>query len=396
MDDSVESLNCRYFYILLLLIMLSSCMPSKPSESATQRISSQVPLETRSVQNTTGSEVALTPESSSTYHPTSTPQPSKITRSTISDIAVLAEWEFNYLTDIRWSPDSASFAVSTHDEIYFVDISTLESALFRHDPLYWYRDIDFNPDGSKLAVTDGNKIILWDISRDTIIDELSDDICEAGDRLVYHPDGRFLASGITKGAYAGDYATSIYLWDLENRRCSPLVEDLPGYLDKFSFSLDGQYLLNTVITYRKTYLWDINDLDITCTSEGSIAAISSTNNLLAIADYNDPDITLIDISSCSPIDTFTHSSLSNDIAFSPDGFILARAGYGSIKEGDNQGTSRISFWDVPAREIVHNFINLPTTIEKILFSLDGRYFITVTLINSPDALYQIDLWGVDS
>jgi len=396
MDDSVDSLNCRYIYILPLLILLSSCMPSRPSESATQQISSQVPMKTTSVNKSIDSEVSITPEFTLTYQPTSTPQPSKITKSTISNMSVLAEWEFNYLTDIKWSPASAIFAVSTHDGLFFVDITTLEIKRFQYATPNWYRDIDFSPDGSELAATDGIKIILWDISKDLVIDKLSDDICEAGDRLIYHPDGGFLASGITKGVYASDYETSIYFWNLDSRRCSPLVENLIGYLDEFSFSPDGHYLLNADATNSKTYLWDINDLDIACTSNGSIAAISSANNLLAVADYNHPNITLIDISSCSPVDTFTHSSLSNDITFSPDGFILARAGYGSIKEGDYQGTSRISFWDVSAREIVHNIKNLPSTIEKILFSPDGRYFIIVTLINSPDALYQINLWGVDS
>jgi len=307
-----------------------------------------------------------------------------IARSTIADISVLAEWEFNYLTDIKWSPDSAIFAVSTHDGIYFVDITTFEKKRFQYATPNWYRDIDFSPDGSELAATDGTIIFLWDIYKDKVIAELSDDICEAGDRIVYHPGGGFLASGITKGVYASDYETSIYFWDLDNRRCSPLVENLIGYLDEFSFSLDGRFLLNTELTHLKTYLWNIDTLDIACTSDGSIATTNSANNLLAVSNYKDPkNITLIDISSCGPVDTLTQSVFSTELTFSPDGSILAGA-----------GSSSIAFWDVHAREIVHDIDNLPTMIEKILFSPDGRYFVSVIHSNSPDALYQIDLWGV--
>jgi WD40 repeat protein len=396
MDNSIHSPNNRCFYVLLLMILISSCVPSKLTESPTRQISSQIPLETSSVNNNIDSEKSITPEFTSTYSPTATPQSPKITSSTISNISILAEWDLNYLTGIKWSPDNTRIAIATHDGIYFVDMSTLKTQLFKHDPLYWYSDIDFSPDGSVLAATDGIRIILWDISKVIVINELSDDVCQAGDWIAYHPDGQFLASGITEGTYAGDYTTSIYLWDLEKGRCSPLVEDLKGYLDEFSFSLDGHYLLNADATNSKTYLWDIDTLDIVCISEGSIAAISSANNLLAVSNYNDPDINLIDISSCNPVDTLTKSSFSNDIAFSPDGFILAGAGYGNIKDGEDQVTSRIAFWDVLAREIVHDIEDLPITIEKILFSPDGKYFISVIHIDSPDALYRFDLWGVDN
>ena len=184
-------------------------------------------------------------------------------------------------------------------------------------------------------------------------------------------------------ASAGGNGT-IKLWNLQNGG----VTTLRGHSDTvntMAFSPNGELLASGGDDYRFK-LWDVQNQQTIATLEhiigrnrSAIKAVtfSPDGQLLATAGY---DVKLWSVSNQQEIVTFQHNQWVLAVAFSPDGQLLAT--------GDHGGTVRI--WDVQNRQVIARLAGDTTYVHSVAFSPDGR-----TLASAG---YQglIKLWTVEN
>jgi len=183
----------------------------------------------------------------------------------------LAHNEFHQ--SIAWSPDSSTFAVGYGDhQLGFWDIETMEmTSLFTLQPpaaadqLAWshgpVRALSWSPDGSRLALNQGDAVIhILDVATGIELEQLAafpdeytaqelqdDGYYPAPDHIAWSPDGRYVASA--------NYDV-IRIWDVVAGEMLHTMDEGAWWLD---WSPDGQYLA-IASTYRsEIWLMPIDD-----------------------------------------------------------------------------------------------------------------------------------------
>ena len=186
-----------------------------------------------------------------------------------------------------------------------------------------YTSIDFNADGSVLAVIHGNAVEFWDarqgikIRDDLYIepDEENRDETRGFSYVEFSPDGRFLVLIENNIIRLNDTGT-IYLLDTQSYDMLGQI-DYVDTLSNLAFSPDGEW----IATYHSLF-------DVEVAPAPNVVRLWSIDRIL-----EEENTTAVDAS-------IWHSNLSltrrDDLAFSPDSNLLA------ITAGD------IELWDVSA------------------------------------------------
>ncbi|MCK4826735.1 WD40 repeat domain-containing protein, partial [bacterium] len=239
----------------------------------------------------------------------------------------------------------------------------------------------FSTDGLTLATQEGNTIFLWnpyDLDQDPEI-LLGHESTVTG--LAFSPDGLFLASSASLDE------CNIRLWELRNPYSSHSV--LEGYTDGLNeviFSPDG----NTVAGAcpDTVQVWNLVSLEsppvlllseVSGSGSGCAMAYSPDRETFATTGANDVILlwNLDDLS--SPIDTLEGFEFVFDIAFHPDGSLLAAGGW----------DASVRLWNMNSLD------DLPALFEKqniapnisVAFSPDGK-----TL--AAASIHSLCLWNV--
>jgi WD40 repeat protein/serine/threonine protein kinase len=252
----------------------------------------------------------------------------------------------------------------------------------------------FSPDGQLIAAADGVSVRLWDAATGQLVRELT-----AGDKgrvhsVAFSPsDPRLLATG-----YGGHVGVSyVALWDIDAGKevaRLPGVTDLPGFQDSeysgavgaLAFSPDGRYLaagFGAKQLYSRAShptplkVWEVAGRRLVHRLDGHtgycVSVAFSRDGTLLASGSRDGTAILWSTETWKATQTLPNpdkdtqfgqatQGMVEDVAFSPDGKILALASH--------EGT--VQLWDVAAGKLQDALKGHSSAVTAVVFSPDGR------------------------
>ncbi len=268
---------------------------------------------------------------------------------------LLATWPLgsNHGGSVAYGPDGTLLAVGTTGGVMYVWDVERGTELYRLEHRGGTRYLTFSPDGSVLASADED-IRRWDMATGDRLPDLErpsgDEFssCFGEDRgqdwqpcpytggtlgVAYSPDGSRLA--------AGDGIGQVHVWDAVT---GELLTALKGY--RFGGAECGGASCDIVTI-----------TGITLSPDGTTVA-AGTGGYITEGGW----VELWDIETGAIRGYLEGSGSMSDVAFSPDGTLLATASAGS----------GFRLWDVAAGEVLYTLTEDYENVESIAFSSDGR------------------------
>ena len=303
------------------------------------------------------------------------------------------------IRDVQFFPDGTRLAVASSIGIWIYDAQTYQeiALLTGHTNSVWR--LAFSPDGKTLASgsLDGT-IRLWDVATWQHRQILTEDIVTS---VVFSPDGKTLAS------ISGSWEGTIHLWDAATGQHKKTLRGHTDAVYSIAFSPDGTTLASGGVD-ETLRLWDIpiawdkktpskllimpkrllrftirRHRKILTRDTGIISTVVFSPDgktlVSASGSYGNDGIHLWDTTTGQHKQTLTgHTNNVESLAFSPDGKILA--------SGDTDDTIRL--WDVTTGQPIQTLTGHASTVYIVAFSPDGK-----TLASSSDSLDEaIYLW----
>jgi len=242
-----------------------------------------------------------------------------------------------HVHSLAYSPDGKLLASGNWDKtVSLWNAVTLQEMpdLAGHNA--WVSSVAFSPDGRILATASADQTVkLWEVGTWRITGTLKGHLYEIW-TVAFSPDGKTLATGSKDGA--------VKLWSTAPNHSKNTRLPLPSNLAQISFSPDGHAFV-TMTRDGTTILWDAPSLReqaslrVSMSNVSGIALSPLKDRLLAIGGQ-DGNISLFDVESKRAAGVLQgHVGAVGDLAFSPDGKILATVG--------DDRTLRL--WDVAGR-----------------------------------------------
>ena len=236
-------------------------------------------------------------------------------------------------------------------------------------------DVQYSPDGTKLAITSTRRILLYDAQTGKELDLFtghSDDVFS----VAFSPDGTTLASGSED--------KRVRLWDVSTGK---QLQALWGHSDdvfSVAFSPDGTTLASGSRD-ATIKLWDVSTGEQLQTLTGHTSWVRSVgfspDGTTLASGSRDATIKLWDVSTGKQLRTLTkHTSDIYSVAFSPDGTTLA--------SGSKDKTVRL--WDVSTGKQLQILTGHTAQVYSVSFSPDG------TTLASGSWDRTIKLWDVST
>ena len=216
-------------------------------------------------------------------------------------------------------------------------------------------DVKSSPDGTRLAVTNATKILIYDTQHYQEISSFTGHTKQVS-AIAYSLDGSVLAS-------ASDDKT-VRLWDAVNVQHKATLTRHERRVSAVSFSPVDVEMLASAST-NKIHLWNAgNGLHkYTFTGTDTVLALSFSPDGKTLASAIDNRIELWDVVNMQHKITLTgHKSVVSSLSFSPDGKTLASAG----------NEKSIHLWDVVNMRHKTTFAGRVSYIYSLSFSPDGK------------------------
>ena len=249
----------------------------------------------------------------------------------------------------------------------------------------------FSPDGKTIAlgglIYDNlglSKVFFWDVAQRKLTQRTIVDTQSLGlDTLAYSPDGKSLVTG---SANSG----TIDLWDITTEQPSLSLNQFRGHtlpIVTIAFSPDGEHFISAALDGR-IILWRIRPFTSLSEPTGEALVYSADGKSIATATGNAPlqkiTIRAADTGQVRIVIPLDQGLSGYDLAFSPDGKILAAAlaqdqvGLWDTSSGQQLGTQLINTFNPNTADITTH----------VAFSPDGKYILSTTLY------FQLTIWSI--
>jgi len=147
------------------------------------------------------------------------------------------------LRALVFSPVEPLLAVCSHPCLQLIDVvSRAVIGEFPAGDIYGTHHARFSADGSRLAVSGGPRVRIWDVPSGALLGEIR----EENDGLVVSPDGNLVA---TSSGWTG-YCPTAALWDAGTGAPIRTLDDDSGVLS-LAFTPQGDYLIGAGYSYEE-------------------------------------------------------------------------------------------------------------------------------------------------
>ena len=246
------------------------------------------------------------------------------------------------ISDIQYSPDGARLAVASSIGIWLYDTATHQEVALLAPNMY-VESVAYSPDGRTIASTSrDNAIQIWD----TVTGNLRLTINGSGlvNNIAFSPDGRTLASGSGNTIRlwgTGGRDTTIRLWDADTGNLRLTITGHTGFINCVAFSPDSSTIVSgSRDTTIRLWNADTGNLRRTIDASSSVESIAFSPDSTTIASGNG-SIRLWDADTGNLRLTIAESGSVESITFSPDGG-PSLAGVETLPSGCGTPTREIS------------------------------------------------------
>jgi WD40 repeat protein/serine/threonine protein kinase len=262
----------------------------------------------------------------------------------------------NYVNCVAYSPDGAILASGSSDQtVKLWNASTGELMATCSGHSNAVKSVAFSPDGRLFASAGNDRLVrLWDARTHEILLTITNHSA-----YVSAFSDRFLALSTGDGAY-GNNGGAVQLWDYTNGQ---LLAELPESGNRAVFSPDGRKLA-TANGQGLIKLWDLDTRKpLKSFPSGNVLSLAFSPDGRTLAWCNGSGVIgLWELTQDRPLIQQKAAGKVFGVAFSPDGRLLATA---------NQN-HEITLWNVSNGQVIRSLLGHGNQVWAVAFSPDGR------------------------
>lgn len=222
------------------------------------------------------------------------------------------------------------------------------------------RSVAFSPDGHLLAAAEYTGAIrLWEVSTGRERRTIEAPALILGE-VAFHPDGKRIAAGMWTGSHDGDSppGNDVIVWDVETAKP---VHTLKGHTDAVAavaFSPNGELLASGG--------WD------------GIAKVWDAASGRSLGTLEFPALKGREVKALAaiPKKDVLHLIHLDTVAFSPDSRTLVTPAWNGLIEDDPPGPGEVTLWDTPTLQVRTTLKGYTRVVSQVAFSPDGKLLAT--------------------